>query len=319
LKRSGREHESGWNNMDTYDFESKHIYRQRRETAIDRIAGGNPFTRRVAYLDTKEALDTISYLKRGYQPQNLWAINRNPAEVALLTMKLKSLNLPIVNTVGLDFEKALETRIPEVDVIDFDGMSCLNDRIIDSLSRIVFLRKTGIYGFTILGGRENQKWFQQIKVGHSITRTSFNTEVNTNHSQRLALLLHLLRIPNPELNLLNEDSIKRIQKFPCSYHIQSILWDTYFSISKQPMIWSIIQISKHQELTTLSLSKIIKNKILPLPHCYEDAEQKGYLKKRKGFNRLILQHINWELEFISIERKYLLALRQELIEKEAIK
>jgi hypothetical protein len=106
--------------MDTYDFESKHLYRRRREQAIDKICSAGKFRdRKVAYLDTGEALDTIAYLKRGYRPQNLWAINRNPAEVAWLTRKLKSLNFPTINTVGLEFEEALFARIPEVDIIDF--------------------------------------------------------------------------------------------------------------------------------------------------------------------------------------------------------
>jgi hypothetical protein len=50
--------------MDTYDFTNKHIYRKRREYAIDRIINKPIALRKVAYLDTKEALDTISYLNR---------------------------------------------------------------------------------------------------------------------------------------------------------------------------------------------------------------------------------------------------------------
>ncbi len=45
--------------VDSYDFGNKHLYRKRREIAVDRMLSRPKALRRVAYLDTKEALDTI--------------------------------------------------------------------------------------------------------------------------------------------------------------------------------------------------------------------------------------------------------------------
>jgi hypothetical protein len=155
--------------------------------------------RKVAYLDTGEALDTMSYLRRGYRPENLWAINRNPAEVAHLTRTLEAHGLPRINTVGLEFERALSERIPIVDVIDFDGMSQLHDKMVDMLGRIANQRKNIIFGVTLLGGREmglevgdvtgfHVKHVTENRIGSKVT-TSFNRLVNPAHAARVETLL----------------------------------------------------------------------------------------------------------------------------------
>ena len=188
--------------MDTYDFESKHIYRKRRETAIDRSLSKPIGLRKVAYLDTKEALDTISYLKRGYKAENLWAINNNPAEMALLSMKLSILKLPKINTVGLDFEDALNRRVPEVDIIDFDGMGNIGNNMAFMLQNITKKRPNTVFGVTVLGGRENNSIYGIIIktmpiVPSRVCHTSFGTPVTARHSLRLFVLLNLIMNGSP--------------------------------------------------------------------------------------------------------------------------
>jgi hypothetical protein len=213
--------------MDTYDFESKHLYRQRRESAIDRLAPGNPFTRKVAYLDTSEALDTIAYLKRGYQPQNLWAINDVPAEVAHITMKLARLGLPRVNVVGVDFEKALMQRVPKVDVVNFDGTKPLSQEMADSLFRMAKLRPTAVWAVTFLAARESRGRFTAplfkacacCRNGERYRcRTSFNRDVNARHYRRTASILHWFQ----------DSTSRKVKKF---------FWDVYLSQSRQPIGW----------------------------------------------------------------------------------
>lgn len=254
--------------MDTYDFASKHLYRARRETAIDRLANGNPYTRRVAYLDTGEALDTIAYLRRGYQPQNLYAINRNPAEVAVLTKKLKSLRLPSVQTIGLDFEEALQTRIPDVDVIDFDGMGCLSINLVHMLKRIALTRRKGVYCITLLGGRESNSLTWMFRDSEdkilpaSSVKTSFGTDVNENHARRLHNCINALCIDDSQKdpnNALGE----------CIIHLTKLLWDSYMSISKQPMVWGVVAVEPHTSITAKRLLKLrqMKSPLLDLPAC----------------------------------------------------
>jgi hypothetical protein len=242
--------------MDTYDFENKHLYRKRREIAIDRMISKPIKLRKVAYLDTKEALDTISYLRRGYTPENLYAINNNPAEVAHLTMTLKKNNLPQINTIGLDFEDALLRRVPTVDIIDFDGMGCLSNKLDNMLNRIVRTRPEAVYGITILCGRESRPsgiWGILIKniPLHKITKTSFGTDINPNHFQRLWLLLNIC---------LSGKTGGDIESKPiCITHIKKIIWDVYMSISKQPMLWVICKIEKHKKINEREKIKMFVN------------------------------------------------------------
>ena len=248
--------------MDTYDFESKHIYRERRESAIDKVISIPIGLRRIAYLDTKEALDTISYLNRGYKAENLYAINNNPAELAHLTRKLDSLNLPHVNTVGLDFEDALNRRVPNVDVIDFDGMGNLSDKLGYMIGRITQSRTKAVFGITILAGRENisagmwnilLKAYSQYKKDY-MNKTSFETDVNVNHFNRLSLLTMMLNYGRTDA----KDTIK-INNKKCQIHITKLYWDVYISISNQPMLWAIYRCEPHQKLNFESYKKIIRN------------------------------------------------------------
>lgn len=232
--------------MDSYDFESKHLYRQRRERAIDAALSAGRFRdRKVAYLDTKEALDTISYLNRGYRPQNLWAINRNPAEVAALSRKLDKLGFPRVNTVGLDFEEALERRVPEVDVVDFDGMSCLHEKLIDMLYCIVTSRPSAVYGVTILAGREMEEEFKPIsKEDDPVFAAYFSGFTNTHYGEKVRRS-HEARVDRLLANLGTRK--------PCKIHIPRATWDMYISTSNQPMVWCVFQVIPHRNV---SLSEV---------------------------------------------------------------
>lgn len=264
--------------METYDFASKHLYRQRRESAIERMAPGNKYTRRVAYLDTAEALDTISYLQRGYQPKNLWAINRNPAVVAHLTMKLDSLGLPRVNTVGMEFEEALERRVPEVDIVDFDGMSCLHGKLVQSLSRIIESRPKVTLGMTLLAARETglfsmtvefpDRWAQKTIYETSmlnrlegIRHTSFGTPViNIRHLERIWVALYTIASPY---------FARRTETMEeCKIHFTRVLWDTYKSISNQTMCWFIVNSEPHHKLSGKELTRIRKETLNAyVPQC----------------------------------------------------
>lgn len=261
--------------MDTYDFESKHLYRQRRESAIDRMCTKSVILRRVAYLDTGEALDTMSYLRRGYRPENLWAINRNPAEVAHLTRTLRNNRMPDINTVGLDFEDALNRRVPEVDIVDFDGMSQLHDKLVDMLYRITVTRPRAVYGLTILAGREvkdtiyntalkesKDPTVRDMMRGSSWPRhTSFGTEIDHNHIQRLMFALWGLYSPRRHEH-------GRGVSYPCRVHLTKMLWDVYVSTSHQSMLWCVASCQPHRPLKFSDVHKIFRDTNgLCIPEC----------------------------------------------------
>jgi hypothetical protein len=74
--------------------------------------------------------------------------------------------MPRVNTVGLDFEDALDRRTPEVDVIDFDGMGNIGNNLVFLLQKIAHKRPNVILGVTILAGREGGNLYGEfVKSG----------------------------------------------------------------------------------------------------------------------------------------------------------
>lgn len=108
-----------------YGFEAKQYqYRQKHWYWVDdQLSNRVPKSRRVvAFLDTKEAIETQYLLSLGYRPENLHAINCNPAEVALLTIRLSVLGLPKVRTHGIDYVRTLrEARVSRWHIMSFDG------------------------------------------------------------------------------------------------------------------------------------------------------------------------------------------------------
>ncbi len=305
--------------MDSYDFREKEGYRARREVAIDRMCNVNKKLRRVAYLDTKEALDTMSYLRRGYRSENLFPINNNPAEIAVLTKTLRAKGFPDVNGVGLDFEDALARRVPDVDVIDFDGMSCLHDKLVAMISRVVSSRPRAVYGATLLGGREQRRsglFASFIRVqkhmrasGDStrwVTSTSFGTHVSEGHAERVLLLttfgLSGRMHPSGPYKKLSEMSeaekvedaraAKEIEHSPCRIHIHHLMWDVYISTSHQPMVWVVADCRPHKEFKSYrELLRLCRDtSLLAIPHCQNVDDE----LERHGIIKLPDAPIDWE-------------------------
>lgn len=251
--------------MESYDFETKQRYRQRKLLSFDRLCSRPVGIRRVAYLDTAEALDTINFLKRGYKPENLWAINRSSAQVACLSRRLDALGLPRVNTIGLDFFEALERKVGDVDIIDFDGTGCLTDHLVEKIGCSVAIRRVSVYSLTLLGGREThhnqttilkdvmKEEFQDIAI------TSFGTTTPASHRARVKTMM---------MAFVDVGKTNR----PCLFHATKILWDVYLSTSNQPMIWMATKLEPHRKLSRLDLQKMANksNGLTYPPRCAQD-------------------------------------------------
>lgn len=225
-----------------YDNPIKRTYRTRREGAISQFCTIPIKLRRVAYLDTGSALDTIFRLEQGYSPCNLYPVNKNPAEVAHLTMKLRKQGLPDVNTRGVSIGSGFDRGvIPTVDVIDFDGMYVVGHEMTATLQSLV---KSGarVLAVTLLGGREQR--FHGTLVRHWPARdksatvtTSFGSQVRSTHLSRIGMTFQ------------HAQSVYDSQGVgSCIAHITDAKWDVYVSENGSPMVWGVAQLRPHRDL-----------------------------------------------------------------------
>lgn len=287
--------------MKTYDFPAKDTFRNRRDQAIDAFSPKPIALRRVAYLDTSEALDTMHRLHRGYRPENLFAVNDNPALAACLTQKLDRLGLPRVVAVGVDFERALRERLPAADVIDFDSTSNLHEKLPPMVSRCCATATgTFVLALTIVGGREGKSDF----FGHHLScskktrdsdgliapcdkeghvQTSFGTVTNPSHLERITALLagschgwvrdrHAGRPCS--CGLTHKGGWRGTSE--CIAHVMDAKWDVYQSTSGQPMVWVVAAMRRHSDEARGRLLEAMRVGRLP-----RGQTRRGYLLGRE--------------------------------------
>jgi len=242
---------------ESYDFPNKEIYRMRRETAINRLCNKPPALRTVAYLDAIEALDTLFYLEKGYRPENLYPINNNPAIAAHISRKVKAAGYGPVNAIGMDFTEALDTRIPRVDILNFDGKGILDLDLALEVLVWVLANPSIIISITIQAARdgnlreatENEEWTPENRD----YQTSFQTIVRKSHYVRLGLLLKVLT----GTNLRSHFQRQGVQGSHCFTHIKRVFWDVYVS-RKTPMLWTVTKHEPHHSLSLKEFRKLAK-------------------------------------------------------------
>jgi len=89
-----------------YDFPTKRKYRQQLWNFVDKALKKTPIQeRKVLCLDTSQGLECAHLIRLGYRPENILACNRNPAELAWLTRRIRSLGT--VNVAGLELREVL--------------------------------------------------------------------------------------------------------------------------------------------------------------------------------------------------------------------
>lgn len=145
-----------------YDFSKKRQYRREIQAFAERELTDIPRSkRRVAYLDTGQALETDFWVRAGYRPGNLHAINFNPAECAHITRKTLARGYR-VNTYGRDAAVAIGIVLAEggVDVVNLDFCGPLSKERLNDLSIISDLlivnQDRGVISVTLLRGRESE-------------------------------------------------------------------------------------------------------------------------------------------------------------------
>lgn len=117
--------------------------------------------RRVLILDESGALETLFLLRRGYRPENIHVVNKNPAVVAHVSMRCEKLGFRKPHTHGGDVSKILEslsTRGVALHAVHLDFCGNADRAIILKISECVQHIATGtVLAVTVERAREG--WF----------------------------------------------------------------------------------------------------------------------------------------------------------------
>jgi hypothetical protein len=223
-----------------YLFAAKEIeYRRRQGIAIDQLVTTPRRFRRVAYLDTADAGETRRLLDGGYDPRLLHAVNRSPAEVAWITMRVQKDYGVKVNTHGadlVDVVRRLKDSGQAPDVVILDSTSYLTSAFGDEIRALVAeLNLPCALTVTIFAGREKEFIFDnELLGGHRTMRTSFGEETNASHCLRQEWVLSYVGHPDFET---------------CRVHIKDAKWHVYSSSSGRRMLWVAMRLGPHVNLT----------------------------------------------------------------------
>ena len=179
----------------------------------------------------------------GYRPENLTAVNSNPAEVAGLTRRLRSDGLPLVNIAGQPFEK-VTWGFGQVDVLSFDGLSNASGAVGDNLLlNAVYATTPRVLAFTILGGRENARTMEVI----NLSRSRFHGEEVRDSLGRKTKASHYGRIRSVLINATGHATEEKDGSGveSCIAHTRKLFWGRYLSTSGQPMVWAVAGLAPH--------------------------------------------------------------------------
>lgn len=263
-----------------YDFDEKQSgYRIPVWNAVDAMLEKPKALRRVAYLDTADALDTVELLRRGYSSENLVAINRSPAQVAALTMRLARIGLPRVHTRGADFADYVANCGRQFDVLSFDGCGNVIGRSLrqffTGLGAAIAESRPRVVTLTLLGGRESPEITRALRESTALfgsIRTSSGAADQQHHLARLRWVICLLQ------------GFKYEERLVCATHVVDFRWGTYMSASGQPMVWGVLRTAppvhrrvrdEARELRDLGVSKrCVSAGILPLCVCRKDGDDR---------------------------------------------
>jgi hypothetical protein len=179
----------------------------------------------VAYLDTSEGLETLFLLGLGYYPQNIHAVNFDPAQVAALSLKLDRLGLQRVQTHGKDFIRTLtEAKVKTWHVMSFDGCGPIaSPNTLRCIRQMAELASVGtILAANVLAGRDTGRTaelLRETKAGGGST-----------HERRWYWIERAFTVRQAHGHVR--------QLWSCAAKKRGI----YLSSSGQPMLWLAVRI-----------------------------------------------------------------------------
>lgn len=249
-----------------YNFETKRSYRRKVWDAVEEQLKMPRKKIRAFVLDTGEGLETRELLRRGYRPEHIHAVNKNPAEVAHLTRGLDRDGLPRVQTHGRDLVDALQPfcdRREYPDVINFDGCASIgwgNDAgPCDSWEDVknfwgwylyavaISLRPGGVLAHTMLVGRERGE-----------TRDAFilpATRIEVVDHGRVVSGTYLRRIQAALTYVMTGG------RDACHIHVRDLAYDWYASSAgTQRMIWFAAKLGFHEPVSARQYLDMVRRK-----------------------------------------------------------
>lgn len=221
-----------------YAFAAKDEYRRKLWLWVDaNIRPQRPVRKRVvAYLDTRDGLETRFLLSLGYRPEHLHAINSNPADMALLTMRLRADGLPQVQTHGIDFARVVESEKIRFDVMSFDGCGHIASpntlRCVRKMSAVA--RPGCVITATVLAGRESGF------VARAIERAGDEAHPSLGRKSHLRRLLWLEHVIVSEWDTGVNDFARR------RWSVGARKRARYISSSNQAMLWLAVRVIPRQ-------------------------------------------------------------------------
>ncbi len=233
---------------DGYNFGNKRQYRRTLWNFVDRCFPDKPNSKRkVMILDTSEAGECKFLItQKGYRPENINVVNRNPAELALLTKRLKDEGIFGINTHKGDAFEILDKLVDSIDVVNLDLTGPIKSKLSNELEAIR-LHDELFISVTILRGRESRKEFVPVEFEdeEGIARLNkLNQDVKHPNVQEF---LKELEVCGPRVNWNGRHDLIRIIGLFGSAFINGIdrglnmygkRWDIYrSSAGSQTMMW----------------------------------------------------------------------------------
>lgn len=215
-----------------YDSDVKDSYRRQVWNAIEKNwANPSRGDRRVLILDTRDALETLFLIKRGYRPENIHVINREAVEVALLTRKLESLGFRRVNTYGVAFSDAVpRLKKCNLDAVNLDFCANASDHLLDWLCDArVIVRDNTVVALNMLAGREADPW-----------KATYESMLRRGVPEESAGTFARLRLALATLSGAIGDEVAS-----CVLHFSNLVYRKYVSTSGQPMLWFVTKAISH--------------------------------------------------------------------------
>jgi hypothetical protein len=234
-----------------YNFRGKNTYRRKLWDFVDAQLGDSRRERRrrvVAVLETQEGLEVRELLRRGYTPENIYAINANAAILAHLTRNLDADGLPAVQTQGMarDYLAAIESIDRAIDAVNFDACAALGWGDAKSatdprefwggyLHRVACrVRPGGVVAHTFLVGRERGEMNGALKEYQGFMVEDHGKRVPATYLHRLQLALAF---------------VSSTYRNRCNLHVTDLAYDWYASSAgHQRMLWFAARVQPHAAL-----------------------------------------------------------------------
>lgn len=217
-----------------YNFGNKRQYRRNVWRFIDDNLIGVPIKdRKVLIIDTKDGLETRFLIQRGYRPSNLYVVNKNPAEVAWLTRRLREDGLQPVNTYGVDvFEAAASIAKSGVklNAIQLDLCGSETDGLLYKLGDLAVNEVTSsgaVVTLTVLRGRD-------VLAGPKVLWSTI-PGLSTDDARIIAAVDRIKGSASPDI-------------YGCYYHIKKFCYGVYKSTAgSQTMLWMGVDLQSHED------------------------------------------------------------------------